>query len=201
MKYFKWTPELESKLCELHRQGLSYMDISRELCCSFDSAKKIGSKYIKAGLLERRAKVGLPVEDVLSIVRKYRTRDNTPSTLVYQVLREFGTWEKALIAADLPLNLGGTMDLDKPTLLYLLKFGGFYKVGLTQRSLKQRFYGSPPFLVLDTYESSLGEVVALEREILAKVTKFIPEHPWFERNGKTECFISEKPLEGLEDLI
>lgn len=203
MKYFKWTPELESKLCELHRQGLSYRAISEELNCSFDSAKKIASKYIKAGLLDRKiqTRARLPREELLDIVREYRVRDNTPSTLIYKVLQEFGSWEKALRAADLPLNMGGIMDPDKPTILYLLKFEGFYKVGITQQTLKKRLYGSPLFLVVDTYESDLTEVLELERDILKSVDKFIPSNPWFERNGKTECFISSKELTSLSDLL
>ena len=204
MKYFKWTPEIETELCNLHREGLSYSEIAKTLGCSYDAAKKKGSNYIKAGILTRRPHYILgdkSEEELLDEIRKYLTRDSAPYPLVYRVIKKYGSWSKGLEAADLPQNIGGVFNPNKQTLLYLLKFKDFYKVGITQQTIKQRFAGSPLFEVLDVYETNLQEAVELERDILSKVSKFVPEDPWFSRNGRTECFTSEIPITKLEDLI
>lgn len=201
MKYFKWTPETETELCNLHKEGLSYAQIADKLGCSLDGAKKIGSKYIKAGLLDKRTQTPVPVEELFEALRRYKTRDAAPSPIVWKVVQHFGSWEKGLLAAQLPLNIGGVMDINKPTILYLLKFDGFYKIGITQQTLKQRFAGAPPFLVIDTYISDLSEIVELEKQILSNVTQYIPTNPWFERKGKTECFITEQELKEISDLL
>lgn len=211
MKYFKWTPELETNLCKLHTQGLTYAQIAEKLGCSIDSAKKIGSKYLKSGLLERRDMLGIErkgvfrstysEKELIGFIKEYKTKENAPHPVVYKVVKKFGSWGKGLEVANMPKNQGGFLDPSKSTILYLIKFAECYKIGITQQTLKQRFAGSPPFLVIDIYESELEEVLNLEREILNKVTKKIPRDPWFERNGKTECFISYDLISSINDLL
>jgi hypothetical protein len=97
------------------------------------------------------------------------------------------------------------LDKNKVTTLYLLLFKdeGIYKVGVTQRTISLRFSGSPSYEVIDSMVVDLETALEFEKQILTKVNiyKYIPEHFWFERNGKTECFKTTDPINSLEDIF
>jgi DNA-binding CsgD family transcriptional regulator len=107
-------------------------------------------------------------------------------------------WEVGLNSIRKP---GGCHDKNKPTILYLVKFDEFYKIGITQKSIKERLYGAPEYTVIDFIDTDLEFAFEMESIIKKSVTTFIPENIWFERNGKTECFISETPITSLEQLV
>lgn len=94
-------------------------------------------------------------------------------------------------------------DINKPTIVYLLQFEGFYKVGVTQQKITYRFAGAPSYTVVDFIEVDLEEALQFEKELkrAVKPMQYIAEHPWFERNGKTECFKTEKQLTAFEELL
>lgn len=196
-----WMHETEEKLIQLKRAGVTYSAIAQELGCSLNAATTKGYELIQAGRLERHVRQPrVPREDLIKIIRHFQSRDACPNKYRHSINKEFGSWSAGLKAAGLTSKIGGIFDSTKPATLYLLKFDEFYKVGITQRKIEQRFHGAPDYVVLDTYCSDLDEVLSLEREILSKVERFEPKDRWFERNGKTECFLF--PFDPtFEDLI
>jgi DNA-binding Lrp family transcriptional regulator len=198
----KWTEEKLQQVIEMRNNKMSYVDIAKELDCTLDSVKHIGSKLIKDGRL-RRAKAirKYSREELLEVVKEYKSQDSCPMEYRHYIRVEFGSWTQALSAAGMRSRVGGVMDSTKPTTLYLLDFGEFYKVGITQRDLKHRFRGAPKYEIIDLYCSDLNYVAALEQEILSKVKRVQPEDPWFSRQGKTECFSSDVKIESLCDLL
>lgn len=96
---------------------------------------------------------------------------------------------------------GGCHNKTKPTILYLVQFENFYKIGITQKSIKERFYGAPKYTMVDYVSTDLDFAFDMEAIIKESVNTFIPEIKWFERNGKTECFISDTPITSLEQLL
>lgn len=202
-----WTDKNDDELISLREAGKSYMECAEILGRSHDSCKKRGSHLINLGRLKRvvdRAEYSKnehSKEDLIALIKQYVSRDKAPCSISYQVVKCFGSWTAGLAAANVAGNIGGKMLVEKPTTLYLLKFDGFYKIGITQQTLKKRFSGAPPFLVVDTYVSDLTEIMELEKQILSNVTTYIPKNSWFERNGKTECFIIGRELKELTDLL
>lgn len=130
-------------------------------------------------------------QDLIEFVQQYKTSDACPHDIRYQIKKCFGSWSAALVEAGLPINKG-TLDSNKPTTLYLIDFGDFKKYGITQRTLKQRFSGSPDYVILDQFVTDLQDAEQLERIIAKTVANkaFQPNMPYFEngRRGKTECF-------------
>ena len=197
-----WTEERLQQVIEMRNNKMSYAYIAKELDCTLDSAKHIGSRLIKDGRLRRGKDIKkYSREELLEVVKEYKSKDSCPMKYIGSINVEFGSWSQALSAAGMRSRVGGIMDSTKPTTLYLLDFGEFYKVGITQRELKKRFSGAPKYEIIDLYCSDLDHIAALEKEILSKVKKIQPEDPWFYRRGKTECFYSDVKIESLCDLL
>jgi len=207
MGYFKWTEQTDQQLIELRLEKVPLTRCATILGVTYDAVKHRASKLIKDGKLsctplnERRVAPKIyTVQNLLDYVRQYVSNDACPNDIKHQVRKQFGSWGAALEAAGLTGNIGGKMDLDKPTTLYLLDFGEFKKVGITQRELKQRFTGAPAYTVLDTVTTTLEQAVEFETAVLntVKSRQFVPADLYFERRGKTECFIGcETQLEQL----
>lgn len=98
---------------------------------------------------------------------------------------------------------GGNLSTLAKTTLYLVRFDGFYKVGITQQKIKDRFRGAPDYLLIDSLDTTLNEAWELEKLIKnsEQVLKIEPNHPWFVRNGRTECFITKKEVTSFEELL
>lgn len=134
-------------------------------------------------------------EELLSILRDAPTKtynhfnepNELPSAVTYK--KRFGSWNNALDLAGIPRN-GFSLVEDKETLVYLVEFGSYYKVGITQQSLESRFGGYPDYeIVLTLNCKSLKEAKAIESEWLHNVNKLTYYAPDFPRNnGSTECF-------------
>lgn len=80
---------------------------------------------------------------------------------------------------------------DKPTKVYLIDFGNFYKVGTTQQTISQRFGRKyPKYEVIFFIETTLEEALKIEKEWLNNVKhlKFVPTTFPEEGRGFTECF-------------
>lgn len=210
-----WSETEEEDLILLREDGYNIIEIADILERDYFKVKQKVSQLIKKGKIQAIGHRGGPkgvdsnfnpvakssMEELEFYVKTYKVKDSCPGPYRSRILKHYGSWTKALIANNLPLNIGGVMDINRPTTLYLLKFDGFYKVGITQQTLKKRFTGGPSFLVLDTYVSDLTEIVELEKQILTNVISYIPDDPWFERNGKTECFITDQELKEISDLL
>lgn len=225
-KSTKWSPEEIERLIKLRQTtDMTIPEMAIKLGRPYDRVKRKISQLIKAGEIPPKSHQSSPtgsysyqksapkstVQELLQYVVNYPSRDSCPDPYRSRIVRHFGSWGTALKAAGVTSNIGGNMDPTKPTTLYLLDFGDFLKFGITQRTIAQRFSGAPPYTVLDTYTSDLDAILALEREISENVREYalIPADPWFERNGKTECFVapnfSSNSVQSqhlkLEDLI
>ena len=111
------------------------------------------------------------------------------------ISKRFGGWTKALEAAGIKANKG-VQSPDRSTMVYLLDFGDFYKVGITQQSIKQRFTGYPEYDIIAYKSTSLEEAKSIEKAILNLVAeyKFIPNTFPTEGRGFTECFKASAPI-------
>lgn len=189
-KQVRWTPEEHELLYLLKSEGMKWSEIAKRIGRSLESCKT----HYKRGY-------GFPVlgyndwseERLLELVQKYKNKqllnycrdEGEPSAIVIE--RRFGSWSKAMELAGVVSNKGNLI-LDKKTLLYLIDFGEFKKIGITQRSLELRFSGFD-FKILDLVEyDELIPAWETEQELL-KILK-----PWRYKpieligNGATECF-------------
>jgi hypothetical protein len=113
--------------------------------------------------------------------------NDRPSYLTY--IKRFGSWNEALRLAGRDKNLGG-FDSTKPTIVYLVYFiaEDIYKVGITQRSISQRFTSYPEYNVILYHEiDDLEEAKSLERTWLDNVKSLKHTAVSFS-GGRTECF-------------
>lgn len=195
-----WTEEEKLYFLELREEGHGYEYIAEVLNKSYDSIKKKASELVRAGIIEtyRPTLNRYTSEELIEYIKQYTSCERTPVNIRHAVKLRFGSWTKGLEAAGISGNIGGVFDSSRPTILYFLDFGEFQKIGITQQQIKSRFAGAPPYTILDFVETDLDNAIYLEKELKKVVKQYIPEHPWFERNGKTECFKSEcKTLESL----
>lgn len=120
----------------------------------------------------------------------FNSKDNgLPAATTYR--RYFGSWTAALEAAGIE-QANSVMKTDKPTKVYLVEFDGFYKVGITQQTVKQRLGGRYPnySIVLELDFPNLREAKEVENSWLEAVKpyKFMPHNFPSEGRGFTECF-------------
>lgn len=209
-----WTEEEELLFLELRWQNKDNKEIAEILNKSHDSVKKKASEFLELGIIDGisrkgkyktgpKAKLDLPRDVLLNIVREYVSCESCPTHLRSNIKRIFGTWTNALQEAGISGNIGGNMCQNRVTRVYLLQFDGFYKIGLTQQQVKSRFSGAPSYSILDVLETDLDNAVYLEKELKKTIApmQYIAEHQWFIRNGRTECFKTDKPIKALEDLL
>lgn len=209
-----WTEEEELKFIQFRESGKDNKEIALLLGKTHDSVKKKASEFLNAGIVSGISRKGkyktgpttkldLPISDLLDIVREYVSCESCPTHLRSNIKRVFGTWTKALEEAGIPGNIGGNSCKDRITRVYLLQFQEFYKIGITQQQIKSRFSGAPRYEILDYLETDLDNAVYLEKELKKAIikTQYIAEHPWFERNGKTECFKTDQTIRQLEDVF
>ncbi len=109
-----------------------------------------------------------------------------PNTSTYQ--RYFGSWNNALIMAGLPINPKG-LSPTKDTILYVVKFHDFYKVGITQRSIEVRLKQHPKYTVVTSHIFPYEKACSIEKTCLAAVStyRYTPNKDKFP-SGFTECF-------------
>lgn len=113
-----------------------------------------------------------------------------PSATTYRSY--FGSWAEALKAAGIP-QANSVMKDNTITRLYCVEFEeGYYKVGITQQSVKQRLGGRYPkyTIVWEVEFGTLEEARYAEAECLeyVKPYKYIPTEFPVEGRGFTECF-------------
>ena len=210
MKYKKWAEEDFELLRCLSEAGYTAREIATELGCSENSVKHYKSKL---GISTRNNSYtcdkrpagphagGRPAaytkEQLIEIMRQapIHTYDyfnskgsGLPAATTYR--RYFGSWENALKAAGLQPN-ATTMKQNIPTKVYLLDFGEFYKVGITQQAIHKRFGGKyPEYEVVLVIETTLDEAKKIEAEWLQNVReyKYVPGSFPVGSRGHTECF-------------
>jgi hypothetical protein len=196
--YKKWTKEEIDELKRLRELKFTTKQIAEKMNRSVRSITK------KLENVNHITSERIYTDDeLLELVIRYRTQDNLnlnrlPGEISSgPITKRFGSWGKALEAAGLEPNASG-MVYNWPTILYLVDFGSFKKVGVTQRTVEARFSGFPEYRILDVVVfEDLYAALETEKEILKNLEKFrvIGEIP----NGRYECFKYDCTL--LDDLI
>lgn len=84
------------------------------------------------------------------------------------------------------------------TKVYLVKFDGFYKIGITNHSVEQRLAKFPPYKIIEVLDFPSREIaLKVEKYLLDRVDRFEPDNL---PNGHTECFKS-KDISSFEQLL
>ncbi len=213
MQYKKWTEDDFQTLRELSEEGFTAREVAEFLQCSEDTVKKYKSKLKISTAANKAHKSATPVkkggsngggrpkkytkEQLIEIMKAapvhtysyFNSKESgLPAATTYR--EYFGSWEAALEAAGLPTN-SYSMKPDRTTYVYLIDFGDFYKIGITQQRLKDRFGARyPKYEVVVLLETSLEQAKTIEKEWLqaVKALAFIPENFPIEGRGGTECF-------------
>lgn len=110
-----------------------------------------------------------------------------PAATTYR--KYFGSWENALKAAGIATS--SNIKIDKPTHIYIVEFGDFYKIGITQQEIHERLGKRyPKYTVLLDIVTSYSEAKEIESKWLkvVKPFQFIPSNFPIEGRGFTECF-------------
>jgi len=141
-------------------------------------------KYTKEQLIEIMKNAPIVTYDY------FNSKDSgMPAATTYR--RYFGSWSAALEAAGIEQS-SSVMKPNKPTKVYLVEFDGFYKVGITQQTVKQRLGGRYPDykIILELEFDNLQEAKKVETSWLEAVKhcKFVPTNFPLEGRGFTECF-------------
>ena len=203
----KWDEEAILELTEYHSMGLPYKEIAEIMERSESAIKAQCSKMARGDLVsfrhpsrnpEKREYVDTPL---LDLVRKYKTmkqyqanlfKDNLPPT--YRIVKEYGSWTKAKLAAGQDAAKGVVLDTDS-SVVYLIKFAeGFYKIGITSRRLKERFAGYPEYKILDIVPLPSCEAKKLEQFLLKKYKAGTvqTDNLALIAGGITECFYCDE---------
>jgi hypothetical protein len=141
-------------------------------------------KYTKQQLIELLQTCETPTYDYLN-----SKQSTLPAATTYR--HYFGSWENALKSAGIEPNKC-TLKSTKPTTVYLVEFDqGFYKIGITQRSISARLDNRyPNYKIILQLETSLEEAKLIEKMWLeaVKPLKYTPSNFPAEPRGHSECF-------------
>lgn len=183
-----------------YTKGMTYEKIGRHFGLTKNQIQRLVSRWVDQGFLERRNSprskkyLNMSEQALINEINKFKTADNSPNALYYAVKKHFGSWSNGVIAALGDTNTGGLFDSDKTTIVYLLEFDDFIKVGITQQPLEKRFKKFPQHSLIDSITTDLDNAKKIESSIHKKLIKYsfnkIP--PGLDRNGYTECFY--KPI-------
>ena len=205
----KWDDEAILELTEYHGMGLPYREIAEIMERGIDSIKQQCAKMITEGSIGRR--IPTPATDLvqreivdtplLELVSRYKTmklyeanllKDKLPP--VKRIVKEYGSWSEAKILAGQTPSTGAVLPGD-PSVLYLVYFEeGFYKIGITSRSIKERFRGYPKFKVVECCPMTWKEARAAERFLLKKYEAGTvqTDNKAIRESGITECFYCDE---------
>lgn len=204
----RWTREEEEIIVFNKNAGKSYTEIQELLPHrGYHSVRVRGAELVKRGLIKRHNHTSNKIwsdNELLVFVKKYRTanalrlcEDLRPSPET--IRNRFGSWTNALKLCGLKSHNCG-MKPNKLTTLYLVKFTNFYKIGLTQGPISQRFSGYDKYKIIDQVEIDyLEEALKLEKFLLNKVRDFKTKPENF--RGSTECFTFDTKISSLDDIV
>lgn len=200
-----WTIEEEELIKMFVAYGLNSVEISFELDTTeyqvYKKRKLMGlvspkvrtKKYVdlyKGTEDEVRNRLIVLMQEAPRVSADYFNSKDSDVPVAATYKKYFGSWGNALIAAGISPPICA-MKADRPTVVYLVDFGDFYKIGITQQGIHQRL-GSryPKYEVLIQITTSLSEARSIEATWLSNVShlKFIPTNFPIEGRGYTECF-------------
>lgn len=211
----KWTPEEEKIIVELRNQGLTCPEIAQIHNSRTEASIKLRfSKMVKEGRLSNQGhnKYDHYTNDqLLELVKLYRTnsawrearRKNPGLPDPTLVARRFNSWNNAIALAGLEVKYG--LDSESETTLYLVYFAheDFYKIGITQNSVKMRFKGYPCYQEIDTkIYPNLKSAREIEKQLLNIVRdySYLPLEFGYGR-GHHECFQPLTKLASFDDIL
>lgn len=92
------------------------------------------------------------------------------------------------------------MSLEGKTILYIVSFEYFFKIGITSNTVAKRLKNFPEYTVLLEKQVYTGTARKLEKLMLAHIAELGLQYPLAEvPDGHTECFVHEDPQ--LEQFI
>lgn len=196
-----WTEEEELLLINMRSTGATYPQIADKLDRTLEAVKTRAKRLKARGLIVGATKQGNFGWSEEEVAKLYEDLDYDELEKVLGRSRRsiMSKCEKLGISKRFPgySKSSGTMYRDKPAILYLVDFGDFKKVGVTQVPLSERFKQDGGFEVLDTCEMDLEAALETEKEILRKMREFRVVGDI--RRGASECFKFNCTL--LEEII
>lgn len=211
-KTTKWSEDDKLTVYNMRKNGFSYEEIAKELGTTKGAVSQLITRMKTAGYGDILNANKWTAEEEKELI--YLRQQGMKNTAIASKLNKSVDSVKKKCSEFIKLSLierqaqGGQssgLDKNKLTTLYLLYFEeeDMYKVGITQRTVSLRFAGSPKYIIVDQLETDVEECLDLEEAVLSSMFKFkyLPANPWFERNGKTECFKLATPVSSLEDLF
>ena len=204
-----WTEDKKLTIYNMRKAGASYNEIAEVFDTTKANISAVISRMAKQGFDVLTKNPWTEAEEEKFIDLRSKGYSNTEiakvlSKKVDSIKKKASEFIRlGLVSGQVSGGQSSGFDADKPTTVYLLHFDGFYKIGITQQKISIRFSGSPDYEVIDTVITDINNALYLEKELkkAIKNMQYIAEHPWFERNGKTECFKTEKQLTALEELF
>lgn len=192
-----WSKEDMDILVYMKDQGLKYGKIAEVLGRAEKSCR---AKAIELGITKEVAPANFTkytAEELIALLLKEPSSSRHPTHVRYNAIRLFGSWFEAQKAAGVS---SGGLHLDKETLLYLIFIPSenLYKIGITQRTLKERFGNSIKYKIIDTVRTDLHTALSLEKTVLSIVNK---REPIGFTDGKTETFESEAKINKITDIL
>jgi hypothetical protein len=194
----RWDTSEESRLLELRKQGKTFAEIAVELDRSLEAIKTRSKRLGARGLKNNAAGNSSWTNDELELLRNNLHKSYKKLSVllgrseksISSKVQKLG-WSKSSILSGM-----GTLDLERPAILYLADFGEYKKVGVTQ-DLEERFEHSR-YIILDQVEyDDPRDALDCEREILENMWEFRVIGAI--HRGSTECFKHNGTV--LEQLI
>jgi len=190
-----WTIEEEQTLKSMKEAGADFYEIAQELNRS-DEAIRTRWKRLRA----REGKIshiGWSEEEIALLHEPLSYEELVPK-LGKSKRSIQSICEKLGISKRYPgANNIGTMNRSLPTILYLVDFGSFKKVGITQVGIEERLKQDGNYNILDYCELDTDAAVETEKEILKNMRPYLVRGTV--RKGSTECF--DYPCAQLSDLL
>jgi biotin operon repressor len=193
-----WTPEEELTLIEMRTNNMPYSKIADKLGRSLEAVKSRGKRLKARGSIDGGNQGNFSwTDDEVAKLYENLDYDELAEALGKSRRSVESKCQKLGISKRFSNFSSGTMYPDKPALLYLVDFGEFKKVGVTQVQLSERFKQDGDFTILDTCTMSLEDALETEKEILKNMRDFkvVGEI----RRGFSECFKFDCTL--LEEII
>ena len=192
-----WNEQEEEKLIKFKLAKVPYSQIATELDRTVEAVKSRVKRLQSRGDLPKVGKDLSWTKEEISLLYEYLDYDELVSVLGKSRRAIESKCQKLGIDKRFNTYSGGTMDREAATLLYLVDFGEFKKVGITQVPLNSRFRGYGQFELLDSIMLDFESAFEFEKQILKNMRAYKVRGDI--RRGFYECFIYA--ANSLEELL